>query len=229
MEVVHDPAEGADVVKNLQVLPLLCPTCAGRLLGLRYDRVFFCLSCRQALQPSPEQAGWEKYPLRFSLLESPPGPHPIYLPMLNLEISFSIRSQNRAHLAASRQLADLKSVWVMGFNLVKPGFYGDLGLLYTEKNVRLSPADPPPGALLAGCVRTAAEAERYAKLFLSLLLDRRADVTGMDLQVETGNLTFWAVPFADLGEKIVDPLSGHAFPAFAVDDLEDLRRIGGKK
>lgn len=213
---------------KLRVIPLVCPDCGHHLTGLRYDRVFFCLTCRQGLFPTAAAEGWDRYPLRFA--ETPAGDLPageyFFLPMWEIGIAAEAAPINANQKLACRKLEELKHVWVMGFNLIQPSYYGDLGLVYTERMISL-PAlkHPPDGVFVAGCTRTLPEALRYVELFVKLILDKRSDITGLGLQIRTTDAALWAVPLADFGDKIGDPRTGISFPPVAFDDLEDLRRI----
>jgi len=212
-------------MSEFKVTALVCPDCAQPLVGLRHDKVFFCKACSQGCAPAPE-GGWSRYPLSFAHVEDPPMEAIIYLPFWQLHVDAFATGANQKQEVASRMLDHLASVWVVGFALVRASYFGDLGLVYTEKGAVLTPAEiQPQGKHLAGCARGLEEAGRYAQLYTTLIIDKRADVTGMDIQVEVKGATLWAVPFIDQGEQIVDLVSGAELPIFAVDDLAELRRI----
>lgn len=210
---------------GVKVVPLVCPDCGKSIIGLRYDRIFFCTDCVQGLLPG-DTGQWERYPISFhDPGESSVAPA-LYLPFWEIEIEASGTAVNRQQENSLKLLDQLKSVWVAGFNVLRASYFGDLGLLYTEKGVRLSAADPAPrGAFITGCTRTMEEAFRYVELYVTLILDKRADVTGLELEISKRGERLWGVPFADRGEKIVDLVMGAELPVFALDDLEDMRRV----
>ncbi|HUT54271.1 MAG TPA: hypothetical protein VM658_12860 [bacterium] len=212
-------------MSGLTVTALVCPDCGSQLAGLRYDRVFFCDSCRHGLAPDPEKQ-WVRYPLAVAKPESPPSARIIYLPFWQVNIEAFAQCVNKQQEVASRRLAELTSVWATGFIVNRGSYFGDLGLFYTEKAVAPAEAEALPyGAVIAGCARTPEDAQKYVRLYVTLILDKRADVTGMDLNIITYDARLWAIPFADYGDKIMDLITLHEFPAFSLDDLEGVRKL----
>ena len=211
---------------SIRVTALVCPECGGGLAGLRFDRVFFCPSCRCALEPGP--SGWEKRPLVAAA--APEGEVPrFYLPLWRFRVTVTAAPANRKQELAVRRLDDFTVVWVSGFNMLRPSYYGDLGLIYTERSLEPAPAERfAEGRFIAGCSRGQADAARYTELYATAILDKRADVTGMTINVDVINAALWAIPFAEVGDKAVDMVSGAELPVFALDDLEDLKRINKK-
>lgn len=213
---------------DYRVIPLICPDCGGELAGLRYDRVFFCSSCRQGLFPEPG-SDWIRYPLSFPKLEETPRTETVHLPFWQIKFICNAFPTNSGQEIATRCLEGMDSAWITGFTVIRPSYFGDLGLVYTEKKVKPAPADRvSDGIFTAGCTRTIEDALKYVKLYVTLILDKRADVTGMDIQVETRDARLWAMPFADYGDKVMDLVTGLELPAFAVDDLEDIRKRSRK-
>jgi len=215
-------------MSELRVIPLVCPDCGRQLMGLRYDKIFMCMACRQGL--SPEKAGdWVRHPLSFAKPDSAPNASLIYLPFWQIKIETHAMPVNRQQEAAIRRLDTLKSVWVQAFTLIRPSYFGDIGMFYTERDEQPEQMTVfPSGFYVAGCTRTLEDAIKYTKLFVTLILDKKADVTGMDIEVWTRDAILWAIPFADYGDKIMDLVTRTELPAFAVDDLEDIRRINRK-
>jgi len=211
-------------VSKLQAIPLLCPDCGRPLAGLRYDKVFFCKPCGLGLMP--ENGQWTKYPLHFAEVKDMPMTKILYLPFWRLGIHATAVAANRKQEIAARLLENIKYAWITAFTLIRSSYFGDVGMIYTEKGVDLKPADKIPGGyFVAGCTRTVGDAQRYAELYVTLILDKRADVTGMDIKVHGAEPSLWAVPMADYGDKIFDLISGIELPIFAFDDIEDIRRI----
>lgn len=216
-------------MSKLKVIALVCPDCGRSLVGMRYDRIFFCMSCNQGLFSRDE--GWERYPLHFAALEEHSVKPALYLPVWKLEIAIEAAPVNDQQEEALKKVREkIKSAWVTGFTVLRPSYYGDLGLIYTESGIELNELETvPAGVYVAGCTRAVEDASRYAELFVTLILDKKADVTGMDISMETQAASLWAIPFADSGDKIMDLVTGNSMPVFAVDDLEDIRRISRKR
>jgi hypothetical protein len=210
-------------MSSIRVVPLICPDCGAALAGLRGDQVFFCLVCRQGLEQ--REGTWQRHPLLLAASPSPPPPPVLHLPFWQLDIKAEVQAKTKQQNFASRHLLGLNCMYVTGFALVRPSYYGDLGQAYTERAVCLQAAeDFPAGFFIAGCSRTIADAARYAKLYSTQIIDKHTDVTGMDINVQITAARLWAVPFGDQGDKIIDSITGATLPAFALDDLEDLRK-----
>jgi hypothetical protein len=210
-------------VSALRVVPLICPDCGAALSGLRSDQVFFCLTCKQGLEP--REGEWRRHPLSLAAVGPLPEGKVLHLPFWQLDIKAEVGAKTKVQEVASRHLLSLNCMYVTGFALVRPSYYGDLGQGYTERAVCLTAAeDFPAGFFLAGCSRTIADATRYAKLYSAQIVDKHTDVTGMDINVEITAARLWAVPFGDQGDKLNDYVTGATLPAFALDDLEDLRK-----
>lgn len=211
-------------MSKLRIMPLVCPDCGRTLFGLRYDKVFMCMSCLQGLAPSDN--GWARYKLIFPQLDRAPAEMPLYLPMWKLQVEVNADPQNKFQKASLRVLDDIKAVWVTGFSIIRPSYYADPGLAYTQQGVNPEPYDGiPQRAFVAGCTRGVEEADRYANLFITLMLDKKADVTGMEINVTPTSYSLWAMPFMERGDKIHDMLAGLEIPVFALDDYLDIRRI----
>jgi hypothetical protein len=124
-----------------------------------------------------------------------------------------------------RGLPPLERVYVTGFGLAHAAYFGDPGLLFTQRGLRLEPA-AGRGRWLPGCVRSWEEAQAYIEPHLLSILDRRVDVTGSTLEVEVLSGTLWGVPFVDEGERVRDAILGLTYPAAALMDLEVIRGGG---
>lgn len=206
----------------VRVTALVCPECGGALAGLRFDRVFFCPACRRALEPGDGR--WTPHPILPAAAPPKEAVH-FYLPLWRFRVTVTAAPVNRRQEAACRTLDDFTVVWVNAFNMLRPSYYGDLGLAYTEKGVEPKPTeDFAEGCFVAGCARGREDAARYTQLYATYILDKRSDVTGMTINVDIINAALWAIPFAEVGDKVIDLVSGTELPVFALDDLEDLKR-----
>jgi len=196
-------------------------------VGLRYDAVFGCAPCQQGVLPSQESESWPRFPVHFVRVEDPPGDL-FYLPVWRLAIRFEATTANKEQEDAVRRHQDLTVAWVPAYHLLRASHFGDPGVFWTERRMTLEAAEaaPEPGALV-GVTRTAAVAAKYAELYVTLVLDKRADVTGMDLSVSVEDVQLWGLPFVQQGSKVVDLGSANEVPSFAVDDLEAIRAYWG--
>ncbi len=215
-------------MSKLRVLPLVCPDCGQTLFGLRYDKVFMCMRCLQGLGPA--EKGWSRYKLRFPEVEQAPSRTPLYMPMWRMKVDVDAVPANKFQEASLRILDDIKAVWVTGFSIIRPSYYADPGLAYTQQQIDPPPYDGIPSrAFVAGCTRGTDEADRYANLFITLMLDKRADVTGMEIKVTPESYSLWAMPFSEDGNKVLDMFAGLEIPVFALDDYLDLKRIKDRR
>ena len=207
---------------SIRVTALVCPECGGALDGLRFDRVFFCPTCRTALEPG--ESGWQKHPLVAAACSEGEPPR-LYLPLWRFRVTVTAGNTSRRQEIACRILDDFTVIWVSGFNMLRPSYYGDLGLIYTERKLEPAPAEQfAEGRFIAGCSRGQADAARYTNLYATAILDKREDVTGMTIDVDIVNAALWAIPCTEIGDKVIDLISGTEIPVFALDDLEDLKR-----
>ena len=55
------------------------------------------------------------------------------------------------------------------------------------------------------------------------IIDRRVDITGMELSCTIGETWLWGVPFFDDGKFLRDGIVGLKIPAAAVDDVAGIR------
>lgn len=218
--------------KKVSVIPLKCPVCGNRLWGLEQDKVFFCAPCRKGYELTDQSFNSRDLVFARPLIEYPRVPL-IYLPFYRFQVEFVASSDNKAQIYAAEKFKDLNTIWVMGYNLLRPSYFGDLGLFYTESRVELLEDPEIYGrsdiCRVAGCSRSVDEAKVYTKLFLLLIIDRRKDITGMDLSPLIHEVSLWAVPFYDFKDKLVDGAMGREFPAFAIDDIEALREMYPRK
>ena len=158
---------------KVRVVPLKCPSCSNRLLGLEQDRIFFCAPCRQSYEL--KSSGFKNRPLHFAkpIIQYPKVPV-IYLPFYKFNVEFIAESDDPKQLEAARKFKDLDTIWVMGFNLIRASYFGDLGLLYTQTRTEIEEETDTYGKTdkfrIAGCARTLDEAKVYTKLFLLLIM-----------------------------------------------------------
>jgi len=210
----------------VRVIPLVCPDCGNTVTGLRFDKVFFCMQCMQGLDPS-STGEWERREVYFPALSKDSMKPHFYLPFWQFAVRGTGTAVNKKQNMAVKKLEEIRSVWVAGFTAHKATYFGDLGLIFTQRAVELTPSyEKPHGAFIAGCTRGEEEAKVYVDLYTSLMADKRADITGMEIKVDITGSVLWAVPFILNADKLVDLVMGNELPSFAVDDLEDIKRVG---
>ena len=126
--------------------------------------------------------------------------------------------------ALARQIPPVEWVYVTASELHNASYFGDPGMIYTEKRVRLEPASP---ALVMGCTRSLEEAKAYVQPHLMTVIDRRVDVTGLEISCAIQDVMLWAIPYFDEGEVLRDGILGLKVPAAAVDEVGAIRAYLG--
>jgi hypothetical protein len=62
------------------------------------------------------------------------------------------------------------------------------------------------------------------------IIDRRVDVTGMELSCAIGEAVLWGLPFFDEGDALRDGILGLKLPVAAVDELGAIRnQVGARR
>lgn len=205
---------------TVRVTALLCPKCGGYLRGLRYDVAFCCPVCDIAVLFSEGRAQVHALHWATPKIEHPPR---LYLPVWRVWASYEVLegSAQQRH-TANRVLAQPR-LTVTAFQASRGTAFGDFGQTLTQQTAQLVPASPVPlGLPFGGVIRTPAEALRQAELLALLVIDQRCDVTGLSLRFNEPQLELWALPFAQMGDRLIDLVLGTELPTFAVDDLEEL-------
>lgn len=203
-----------------RLLPLTCPSCGAPLDGLRYDAVFFCHDCRLAHVPGGDTAST---PVRFARPLRVFEGSRLYLPVWQLEIDVGAATATPEQAEALSSVSDLTHAYVTAFFTARPSYHGDPGQVMTQQRAVLQPEEPPTGTRLIGGTRDIDHARRYAELFVTQLIDKRADVTGLELDVRVGETSMWGVPYGDDGDNVFCLITGKSYPAVAFDDLAAIR------
>jgi hypothetical protein len=128
------------------------------------------------------------------------------------------RPDQEASAATTRTAPDW--VYVTAFALSNGFYFGDPGLIFTQKRVVLSPDDPAP---FVGGTRGLEEAKVFVEPHLLSILDRREDVTGVELSCVIDEAVLWAIPYADDGITLTDGILGLKLPGAALDEIGALR------
>ncbi len=211
-------------MKPIRVIPLLCPNtdCGRTLACLQYDKLFTCEPCQTAFRI--ENGRLHPHGITFAALQGT-AQHPLlYFPFWKLSVDVVTRSVNDKQENTMRGLGKIHTLWVTGFSIRRPDFHGDPGMLMSAKQCDIPRANQPPaGVVVTGITRDPEEAARYGEICVTSLLDKRADVTGMDIRVHVNDIALWALPFEDQGDAVVDLTTNTRLPANAIDDLAEIR------
>ncbi|MGD0264574.1 MAG: hypothetical protein ABSD47_06380 [Candidatus Methylomirabilota bacterium] len=122
----------------------------------------------------------------------------------------------------ARQVPAVEWVYVTAFELHTASYFGDPGQIVTEKRMRL---EAGPSASLCACTRSLEEVKAYVEPHILAIIDRRVDVTGLELSCAIGEAILWGVPFLDEGDVLRDGILGLKIPGAALDELGAIRAL----
>ncbi len=204
------------------VLALRCPRCGAALAGSQQDVVFWCGGCHV-----PHEVVGERFvERRGSVAQAALRPEGaiVYLPLWAFRVSYAMHWEDRERDALARTLPVVEWVYVTAFELHNASYFGDPGQIFTEKRVRLE-AGPP--TRVVGCTRSLEEAKAYVEPHLLTIIDRRVDVTGLELSSAIGDVLLWGIPYIDEGDNLRDGILGLKIPSAALDEVGTIRALGG--
>jgi hypothetical protein len=201
------------------VLPLRCPDCGGVLDGLPQDVVFWCANCA-AVQELVGTGFVRRQGAIAQARRSPSGPV-CHLPIwaLRTRAAWTWPATVKASDLV-RRLAEPAWVYVTAFALHNAFYFGDPGLIFTQRQVVLKAGERAP---LLGCTRSLETAVLFVEPHLLSIVDRRVDVTGIALQCAVDEAILWGIPFSDTGGVLADGILGLTIPAAAVNQIGALR------
>jgi hypothetical protein len=205
------------------VLQLRCPACGGMLHGTPQAVLFWCQDCRavQEVVKGRFVARRLQVARPLTATESPHGHLPLW--------GFRVRADwSRQDLGGPRAPAWTAPEWVYvtAFALSNGFYFGDPGLIFTQKRVTLSQGDPAP---VIGGTRGLEEAKVFVEPHLLGILDRREDVTGVELSCVIDEAVLWAIPYSDDGITLSDGILGLKLPGAALDEIGALRAWWGER
>ncbi|NLN62753.1 MAG: hypothetical protein GX146_07735 [Myxococcales bacterium] len=206
----------------IRVIPLDCATCQKPLLGLPNDTAFTCIPCESVLSVNAHSTA--QIPLRIAEPSETTDAPVIYLPMYHFALQSRILDAQGTDITSETPLPE--HAWVCGFQEFRPAYFGNPGVdMTTAQCTPLALDTPPPQFRLLGIARSLEEAARYPQLFISLLLDRRRDITGQTIEVDTSAPALWAIPFAlhEDENTLVNLLTAHRYATRMVETLSEMR------
>ncbi len=206
------------------VLALRCVRCGGMLLGLQQDVVFWCNACQGPFEVVGEAFVERRGAIARADLQSE---SPVlHLPVWAFKVRYATSWEDSEREAMARLVPPVEWVYVTGFELHNASYFGDPGQIFTERRIQLNTGSP---AVLVGCMRSFEEAKAYVEPHIVRIIDRRVDVTGMELSCTIGEAMLWGVPYFDEGAVLRDGILGLKIPAAAVDELGAIRALVGTK
>ena len=199
------------------VIQLRCQACGGTLHGTPQAVLFWCGDCG-AVQEVVEGRFVPRRVQTARATARAPG-RPTHLPVWAFRVRTSFAWTQPAGKDAAVWSAP-EWVYVTAFALSNGFYFGDPGLMLTQRRVVLEAGEPAP---LIGGTRSLEEAQRFVEPHLLSLLDRRVDVTGVELSCAIDEAVLWAIPYYDDGLTLVDGILGLRLPGAALDEVGALR------
>jgi len=205
------------------VLRLRCEGCGGTLHGTPEAVLFWCGDCRAV----SEVVEGRFTPRR--MLTARPAIQASgklwHLPLWAFRVRASVAASDSATVATPEWRVP-EWVYVTAFALSNGFYFGDPGLILTQRQVALVPGDPAP---VIGGTRSLEEAKVFVEPHLLSLFDRRADSTGLELSCAIDEAVLWALPYYDDGLTLVDGILGMKLPGAALDEIGALRVWWGQR
>lgn len=199
------------------VLQLRCPRCGGALHGTPQAVLFWCADCHAVHEVSDGRFVARRAQTAAPTLPARSGFRHLPLWAFRVRADFAWPEPGVGEGTAWHPP---DWVYVTAFALSNGFYYGDPGLIFTQKRVELSPGEPAP---ILGGTRGLEEAKVFVEPHILGLLDRRIDVTGAELSCVIDDVVLWAVPFADDGMTLSDGILGLTLPGAALDEIGALR------
>lgn len=204
------------------VLALKCPRCGGAVQGLQQDVIFWCSACQAPHEVVGEGFVQRQGFIAKAVLPSPP----LHLPLWAFRVQYATSWEDPEREALARQVPAVEWVYVTAFELHNASYFGDPGQIFTERRVHLETGS---AASVIACTRNLEEAKAYVEPHILTVIDRRVDVTGMELSCAIGEAVLWGIPFLDEGDVLRDGILGLKIPAAALDDLGAIRALVGTR
>ena len=210
-------------VRQPRVIALRCQACRAALPAAPNDVAFRCPQCGRAWEIS---AGVLNE--RPSIYVAPPAGDKgaiLYLPYWSFTISVTadpvVREQKT--LAARDRAAKYERAWVSAYSIYRPTYVGEWGLVYTRVppkwEVRTGHGPQAPGATIPSD-----DANKIAIHYILGEIDRAADISMLDIDMDVGEPELWAIPCYDLGLQLRCPWTRGELPVGALDDFSEIRR-----
>jgi hypothetical protein len=210
------------------VLLLRCPRCGGSLSGTQHDVVFWCAGCGVPLELAG--SGFLERPVRLAQAALPQIPADVYLPLWAFRVRYACQWQDGEKEARARLIPAVEWVYVTGFAIHNAAYFGDPGMIFTERRVSLETAAVSGRAgIIVGCTRSQEEARARLEPQLLAIIDRRVDITGLELSCQVSEVIFWGIPFHDDGTAFRDSILDLKIPAAALTELAGIRACAAKR
>lgn len=204
-------------MSSITVVQLRCPECSGILHGSPQAVLFWCEGCRGVVEVEQGRLVPRRTETARPVLRSPG--RLCHLPVWAFRVRASWAwPETTVKVGQTWQPPD--RVYVTAFAVSNAFYFGDPGLIFTQKRVEPATAEPAP---LIGGTRGLDDAKAFIEFHILSLLDRRVDVTGVEFGCTIDDAVLWGIPYYDDGYTLVDGLLGLKMPGAALDEIGALR------
>ncbi len=205
------------------VLQLRCPACGGTLHGTPQAVIFWCQACGGVQEVVGGRFVARRLQVARSVAAADAGQG--HLPVWGFRVRADWSRPDQEGGPATAWTAP-EWVYVTAFAFTNAIYFGDPGLIFTQKRVVLSQGDPAP---VIGGTRGLEEAKVFVEPHLLAILDRREDVTGVELSCVIDEAVLWGLPYSDDGVALCDGILGLKLPGAALEEIGALRAWWGQR
>lgn len=212
-------------MKEVSITVLRCPECGVELLGLDRDVIFFCRSCCSGYI-ARSSSDFERVPVFAQPSGVDIDPKTLLrLPMWAFKIDTSVIAAENEIERIERVIKKIDWVWITAFRAWRSSYFGDPGLLYTQKTIvpKMTPAESDQ--MPVGCSILAADAAEYLTPLLLHIVDRVFDVARVDIEVKIIAKHLVSVPFVDVKDQILDTQMDWKWPAVFIEDIVQIKEM----
>lgn len=210
------------------VVALLCRACHNPLPSASNDIAFRCARCGRAWELS--EAELEPRPSSYV---NPPA-HPqgtlLYLPYWAFQVQARAvpKQPDEASLTARDRAAGFERAFVAAYAVHRPTYLGEWGQTYTRQRPEWE-VRTGSGPAAIGAAISSKDARVIARQYVLAEIDQATDLAKLDVMVRVAKPALWAIPCADLGDRLRCPWTRAELPALALDDLSQIRGDGERK
>ncbi len=140
----------------------------------------------------------------------------IHLPFWEFEVDITYRTDDAKQRARAMQ-SGLNRVFIAAFKMHSFAAYGNISLMITQRIPEIHTTGDH--CFISGCRKPDSQAGELIETLVLAIIDRKVDVTGLDIQITVTDSRLLAVPFYLDGDLLRDGVIGEKYRTHAIDDL----------
>jgi hypothetical protein len=212
---------------SIFVTELICPECGTPFNGLPTDRIFTCRKCRYTVQINSGKR--KKLTLNVADAGDFTGKPLIYLPFWNIPVQVEMTNPEGDKVDISMMHLP-QNVWVGAFLEMHAAYMGNPGMDMTKSGIKVDPgSELPPESLLQGGARTINSAGKYARIFMTDIIDSQRDISGFSINIKTGVYRYFAIPFVfnEVDFTLTNTAFSKTYKAIVVEEIRQILKMQG--